>query len=74
MTSAEQIALSHQVAAEMADDIAALLAEVAKADQMAEVRAHEEAGDTFAAYWAGTASASVLRHYRTGAYTTVRGR
>ena len=68
MTNAQQI----QAAAEAADLIDLdVLALVAKADQVAEVARLEAAGDTFAAYWAGSASASIGHHYRVGAW--VRG-
>jgi hypothetical protein len=57
-------------AAELIDlDVLAL---VAKADQVAEVARLEAEGDSIAAYWAGSASASVMHHYRRGAFTTVR--
>lgn len=46
-----------------------VLALVAVANQVEEMAA---ATDSFAAYWAGSASASVLHHYRTGAVVTVR--
>jgi len=46
-----------------------VLALVAAANQVAEMA---EATDSFAAYWAGSASASVQHHYRAGAYSTVR--
>ena len=47
------------------------IAYIAKDDQIAEVAAAEMAGDSFAAYWAGSVSASVQHHYRRGAFTTV---
>lgn len=46
-----------------------VLALVARDNQAAEA---SEATDTFAAYWAGSASASVAHHYAVGAYRTVR--
>lgn len=52
-------------------DIAARAA-LAKADQLAEMRRLDAAGDSFAAYWAGSASASVMHHARRGAVVTVK--
>ncbi len=61
-----------QAAAEAAELIDAdVLAMVAVANQVAEMN---EATDSFAAYWAGSASASVMHHYRVGAVRTVRVR
>lgn len=44
----------------------------AKADQLAEMAKHEAAGDWFAAYYAGSASASVAHHVRRGAVINIR--
>lgn len=43
------------------------LASEAKAEQIADVKAKQASGDWFAAYYAGSAVASVERHYRKGA-------
>jgi hypothetical protein len=45
----------------------------AKADQIAEMEKHEKAGDSFAAYWAASASASLMHHHRRGAVVEVKG-
>lgn len=63
--------LFHQ-ADEPSDAELAHRASLAKADQLAEIRKAEAAGDDFAAYWAGSASASLGHHYRRGAVRTVR--
>lgn len=69
MTSQAQAA---RAAADLIDvDVLAL---VAKANQLEEMAAHEAAGDDFAAYWAGSASSSVMHHYRVGAVVNVGGR
>ena len=44
----------------------------AKADQLAEMAKHEAAGEWFAAYYAGSASASVAHHVRRGAVINIR--
>jgi hypothetical protein len=49
-----------------------VLALVARDNQLAEMAACEAAGDSFAAYWAGSASASIAHQYRVGAFVTVR--
>lgn len=68
MTSQAQIQAAN-AAAELIDvDILAL---VAKANQLAEMN---EATDSFAAYWAGSASSSVMHHYRVGAVVNIRAR
>lgn len=43
------------------------LATEAKSEQIADVKAHQTKGDWMAAYYAGSAVASVGRHYRKGA-------
>jgi ribosomal protein L18 len=50
----------------MTDKITTLAAE-AKAEQLAEVKAQQDKGNWLAAYYAGSAVASVERHYRKGA-------
>lgn len=47
-------------------------ADQAKRDQLAEMRRANEAGDSLAAYWAGSASASVMHHCKRGAVVTLR--
>jgi hypothetical protein len=47
-------------------------AALAKADQIAEMARLEAAGDTFAAYWAGSASASLGHHRRRKAVRFIR--
>ena len=54
----------------MSKNIEALAAQ-AKADQVAEMRKAEAAGDGFAAYWAGSASASLAHHAKRGAVVDV---
>lgn len=44
----------------------------AKSDQLAAMAKAEAAGDWFAAFWAGSASASVQHHARRGAVVTIR--
>lgn len=48
--------------------------DAAKADQLAAIKKAEQVGDTFAAYWAGSASASVAHHVRRGAVVDVQVR
>lgn len=45
----------------------------AKADQLAAIRKAEAAADSFAAYWAGSASASIVHHVKRGAVVIVKG-
>ncbi len=45
----------------------------ANADQVAARRRAEAAGDSFAAYWAGSASASIAHHVKRGAVVIVKG-
>lgn len=73
MTNAELIAASH-AAAKLIDLDADCLAAIARSNQLEEMEAAEAAGDSFAAYWAGSASASVMHHYRVGAVVTVKAR
>lgn len=69
MTSQVQAATA---AADLIDvDVLAL---VAISNQLAEMAELEAAGDSFAAYWAGSASASIQHQYRVGAYHTIRAR
>jgi hypothetical protein len=56
-------------AAEAAEILA--LAAAAKADQVAAMAKAEAEGDSFAAYWAGSASASIMHHARRGAVVTI---
>lgn len=70
MTRAQLIQASF-AAAEMIDLDADTLAAVARSAQLEEMEDAEAHGDTFAAYWAGSASASVMHHYRKGAVTVV---
>lgn len=70
MTNAEMIQASF-AAAELIELDVEMLAALARMDQMEEVQAAEARGDNFAAYWAGSASASVVAHYRRGAFHTV---
>ena len=44
----------------------------AKEDQLAAMAKADEAGDSFASFWAGSASTSVMAHYRRGAVVTVK--
>lgn len=44
----------------------------AKADQLAAMAKAEAEGDSFAAYWAGSASASIGHHIRRGAVINLR--
>jgi hypothetical protein len=48
------------------------LAAAAKADQVAAMAKAEAEGDSFAAYWAGSASASIMHHARRGAVVTIK--
>lgn len=50
----------------------AKLATEAKAEQLAEVKAHQAKGDWLAAYYAGSAVASVAKHYKRAAYRTLK--
>lgn len=50
------------------------IASRARAAQAAAVAAHKAAGDTMAAYWAGSAGASVAGHVRRGAVRTLKAR
>ena len=76
MTQAEMIAAA-QAAADMIDMSACELtladrALIANLSQDAAMRKAAKSGSEFAAYWAGSASASLQHHYRAGAYRTVR--
>lgn len=66
MTRTAQVQAA-QAAADLID--ADVMALVAASNQRAEMAG---ADDSFAAYWAGSASASVAHHYAVGAVRTVR--
>jgi hypothetical protein len=68
MTQAEMIQADQVAAAQIDPEILAICA---VANQVAEMA---EATDSFAAYWAGSASASVMHHYHAGAVVTVGAR
>ncbi len=46
----------------------------AKQDQLDAIAKAEKEGDGFAAYWASSASASVLAHYRRGAVVNLKAK
>jgi hypothetical protein len=63
MTQAELIQASF-AAAELIDLDIETRAALAKSSQLQAMEDAREAGDEFAAYWASSASASVMAHYR----------
>lgn len=71
MTNASQIQAA-QAAAELIDLDMDCLAAIAVSNQLREMEEAEAAGNSFAAYWAGSASASIQHHYRVGAFRKVR--
>lgn len=70
MQSPAEMIEAAEAAARMIDaDVLSIVAKSAQLDEIAEAR-----GDGFAAYWAGSVSSSVVRHYRVGAYVDVVAR
>lgn len=73
MTTAQaQLIQASFAAAELIELDTDMLAALARSAQLDAMEAAEAAGDSFAAYWAGSASASVMHHYAVGAFKTVR--